>query len=87
MSVSYTHLDVYKRQVYINDLPERLKKSEGIKISMFADDIIIWTTVTKTKIKRKVNPVINILNIVFDLSTINITLTQQQSRLLPKSRE
>ena len=29
-------------KVYINDLPEQLKNIEGLKVSMFAHDIVIW---------------------------------------------
>jgi len=29
-------------KVHINDLPKHLKNKEGIKVSMFADDIVIW---------------------------------------------
>jgi hypothetical protein len=28
--------------IYINDLPECFKKIEGIKVSMFADHVMIW---------------------------------------------
>jgi hypothetical protein len=28
--------------IYINDLPEHFKKIEGIKVSMFTDDVMIW---------------------------------------------
>lgn len=38
---------------YINDLPERLKKVKGIKISMFTDDVVIWTSAKNTSRKQK----------------------------------
>jgi len=28
--------------IYINDLPEHFKKIEGIKVSLFMDDVMIW---------------------------------------------
>ena len=30
--------------VYISDLPKHLKKIEGIKVSMFVDDVVIWAS-------------------------------------------
>jgi hypothetical protein len=31
-------------KVYSNDLPEHSKKTEGIKVSMFVDDVVIWAS-------------------------------------------
>ena len=39
MSVSYTHLDVYKRQLYVNDVP----RQPGVPVALFADDTAVFT--------------------------------------------
>ena len=36
--VSYTHLDVYKRQLYISDMP----RLPGTSLAMFADDTAVY---------------------------------------------
>jgi hypothetical protein len=31
-------------EIKTNDLPENLKKIEGIKVSMFTDDVMMWAS-------------------------------------------
>ena len=78
MELSYQHLNLGLLQeaassttlfnIYINDLPERLKKTEGIRVSMFTDIMILHdkqvtrTKIKKSNLKRTINSAINKLN-------------------------
>ena len=39
--------------VYINDLSERLKTVKDIKVSIFADDVVIWTSACNRSLRQK----------------------------------
>jgi hypothetical protein len=47
-------------KVYINDLPKHLKNIEGIKVTMFVDNIVIWPSAkNNNKQQRTVEKTMN----------------------------
>ena len=68
--------------LYINDLPDIIEKSK-MKIALFADDLVMWTSINKknnTKLKDIANEALNKLKYwsTANLMTVNIDKTNYQ---------
>ena len=42
MAVSYTHLDVYKRQPFYHLLVEQMKEKQGVTEKLKAENQMLW---------------------------------------------